>query len=338
MRTKITLLEKYIILILCVGFMTGVDLKALESENSADSAPEIFLPGIVSTGLDEFDICISPDGNEIFYTVFVDGVGAIITVKNSEGIWSHPEVASFSGKYSDLSPIFHPNGVDLYFISNRPLDNNSVPEKYFNVWVIHKMDTGWSEPKALGSPVNGNWSVGSPHILEDNTLYFSKRIDGKWDGIYRALYKNGMYSLPEKLPLNISFVEPHFFHGHIDPFFAQANFSIAVDGSYLIVSSVKGKGAQGRSDLYIIQRDKDDNWSEPLNLGAAINSREYEISSFLSLDGKFLYYQSSVPKIHIKMDKSVKYPDLKNDLLKPETGSMDIYRINIDKILDLIKH
>ena len=31
--------------------------------------PEIFLPGLVSTGYNERDMAISPDGSEMFYTI-----------------------------------------------------------------------------------------------------------------------------------------------------------------------------------------------------------------------------------------------------------------------------
>ena len=49
----------------------------------------------------------------------------------------------------------------------------------------------------------------------------------------------------------------------------------------------------GEEDIYISLKDSTDNWSEPLNLGASINTEGFEISPFLSADKKRLYFSSN---------------------------------------------
>src|SRR5262249_2939322 len=68
----------------------------------------IFGEGIISTNLNERDMAISPDGNELFYTVASQNTYTAIVhlQKDGKGNWSKPELASFSGIYNDLEPAF----------------------------------------------------------------------------------------------------------------------------------------------------------------------------------------------------------------------------------------
>src|ERR1044071_4404135 len=93
---------------------------------SLDSPPAtltMFGEGTVSTTLNERDFAISPDGDEIFYTISTprSTFQTIVSCKRtSQNSWSSPEVVSFAGEYSDLEPVFSHDGKSLYFASNRP--------------------------------------------------------------------------------------------------------------------------------------------------------------------------------------------------------------------------
>ena len=80
--------------------------------------------GWISTNRYERDFALSPNGNEIFYTLQMPQSTfqtILYTSKNSTGQWSDPVVASFAGRYSDLEPAFSKDGQQLYFVSNRPV-------------------------------------------------------------------------------------------------------------------------------------------------------------------------------------------------------------------------
>ncbi|HMG88945.1 MAG TPA: hypothetical protein VK589_02760, partial [Chryseolinea sp.] len=97
---------------------------AASAQVSPPESPVIFMENIVSTNLNERDMAISPDGREMFFTIQSNqhAISTIIRLnKLSNNKWSNPEVASFSGKYSDLEPAFSPDGEKLYFSSNRPI-------------------------------------------------------------------------------------------------------------------------------------------------------------------------------------------------------------------------
>ena len=73
--------------------------------------PEIFAPNIVSTGMSEINACFSPDYTEFLFSVIMPGRNFVImSMKYSEEHWSAPEVASFSGKYSEADPFITADG------------------------------------------------------------------------------------------------------------------------------------------------------------------------------------------------------------------------------------
>ena len=116
--------------------------------------PEIFAPGIISIGMGESSIAVTPDGREIFYVVDAGKTETIVTTKFENGRWLPPEVAPFSGKYLDGFPSIHPDGTKLFFHSYRPLDNNSKIAEVVNIWFVEKKGNKWGNPKPIGPPVN----------------------------------------------------------------------------------------------------------------------------------------------------------------------------------------
>src|SRR4051812_24188531 len=83
--------------------------------------PKVYLPNIVSSGYNERDMAISPDGGEMFYTIQALRTGvSVIIRRTSADSWKSAEVAPFSGQYSDLEATFSPDGKKLFFASNRP--------------------------------------------------------------------------------------------------------------------------------------------------------------------------------------------------------------------------
>jgi len=67
------------------------------------------------------------------------------------------------------------------------------------------------------------------------------------------------------------------------------------DGTILIFTACDRRDSRGGCDLYITFL-KADSWSEPRNLGPAINSRYWDSQPCLSADNKTLYFTSKRPK------------------------------------------
>ena len=89
-----------------------------------DSIPELFAPGVVSTGMFTRDMAISPDGKEIYFCVAIGNYtySTILFTKEVDGRWLPPEIVPFSGGPGvlDFEPAFSADGSRLFFLSNRP--------------------------------------------------------------------------------------------------------------------------------------------------------------------------------------------------------------------------
>ncbi|HEY1054386.1 MAG TPA: hypothetical protein VGE24_04600 [Emticicia sp.] len=130
----------------------------------------------ISTGFSERDFAISPDGNEIFYTLqSPQGVFQTIIYckKGANGTWSKPEVAPFAGKYSDLEPAFSADGKKIYFASNRPTQGNEP--KDFDIWVVSRENGQWGKAQNLGH-LSILLKMNFIHLLPETAISIIQRL------------------------------------------------------------------------------------------------------------------------------------------------------------------
>ena len=84
--------------------------------------PELFAPGVVSTGLYERDVAMTPDGNEFYFGLISAGDIAIVTTKRAGGVWSRPQIAPFcdNPEVFDLEPHIVPTAGGFSFFRRGP--------------------------------------------------------------------------------------------------------------------------------------------------------------------------------------------------------------------------
>jgi WD40-like Beta Propeller Repeat len=252
--------------------------------------PELFAPGIISTPDDELNAAFTPDQNTVYFSRSLPNnrMGVIMVSHSARGRWSAPEIASFSGRYSDYDPFVTTDGAHLFFISNRPRPGATAtaPQRTFDIWVVDKNATGWSEPRTFGPPINTDGQEFYPTVAADGTLYFSSnRPGGKGAGdIYRSRVVDGQYVEPENLGDSVNTASHEG-----DPY-------IAPDESYLVFASYGrpddlGRASAGFGDLYI-SRSVAGAWTKARHLDAPINSAAWDYCPIVSPDGRFFYFSS----------------------------------------------
>lgn len=249
----------------------------------------LFAPGVLSDDTHSpLGIAVTPDGKEIFYTLFSGpGMGTIVFTKEDNGIWTKPQTAHFSGEYRDWDLNLSPDGKTLYFSSLRPVSDSTGQKKDADIWFVKKDSKGrWGKPIKPGSPLNSNLHEVHPTIAVNGNIYFFSREGKQQPDIYISKFINGIYLKPEKLGDSINTE-----YNEADPF-------IAPDESFIIFQS-KRPGGFGANDLYISYRKEDGTWFNSINMGPKINTENSDYCGRVSHDGKYLFFSRSKAEIWI---------------------------------------
>jgi Tol biopolymer transport system component len=159
-------------------------------------------------------------------------------------------------------------------------------EWFSNIYVAHKTGDDWSQPTPLKG-VNSGASEWHLSMTDDGVIYFASERElgtSAWNGdIYMGVAEGDSFVNVTKLPYPIN-TEYH----ESDPL-------IAPDGSFLIFHSNRPGGFGGESmgvvhcDLYI-SFNEDGKWTDPVNMGAKINTTGIEMAPALTPDGKYLLF------------------------------------------------
>lgn len=298
----------------------------LGQKTPSDSAL-LFAPGIVSAGMNDRDIAITPEGDEIFFTRNIGNFkyATIFYSKLENGIWTKPEVPDFATnpRYKFIEPCISPDGKKLFFASDMPADGGEPSS--MEIWVVDKKDGKWGSSYNIGAPINTNSDQYFPSVTNDGTLYFTSEDSvTNEEFIYRSKIVNGVYQQPELLPKNVNMG------------LARFNAFISPDESFLIVPAFGMPDTYGATDYYVVFRDENDKWGTPINMGLSVNSANgQEWSASLSPDGNYLFFMSAKSPANtqsICQLSSVTFDELNNSF---QNGNSDIYWINAEFIKKL---
>lgn len=193
-----------------------------------------------------------------------------------------------NSKFNDFSPAFGSEDYGtLYFTSSRPgtvgnKTHSATGESFADIFFTERdRKNAWSTPKPILGEVNSEFEEGSPTFSSDyKTMFYTRCRVNKRDKlgceILFAQNQEGTWVKPERIPIAGDSV-------------VVAHPSISNDGLTLyFVSDMPG--GFGSTDIWKVTRNSvSDNWGEPINLGAAINSPGREMFPFAHPD-ESLYF------------------------------------------------
>jgi Tol biopolymer transport system component len=195
--------------------------------------------------------------------------------------------------YIDSAPDLSPDGLWLYFSSDRPGSTGIQRD----IWVSRRRDPGddqaWSLPRNLGVPVNTNAPEIGPSyfvtresrylgLLPKQKLMFSRPTAGNFD-----LWEADMLD-------DLAFGTTR----RIDAFgteeFWESGASVSTDGLELFFNRAIPNGP---FDIFFsTRRDASLPWSTPVSLGAPVNlPSSSDAGAAPSPDGALLYFESNRP-------------------------------------------
>ncbi len=140
------------------------------------------------------------------------------------------------------------------------------------------------DPVNLGPAVNSDAAEYFPMLTADRrTLIYTRKANNR-ENFYETVADSTGTWQPAVL-----------LRGHINSdHFNEGAHCISPDGKYLFFTGCNRPDGLGSCDLYVSRREGDE-WGEPHNLGAPINTRGWEAQPALSADGRTLYFVSNRP-------------------------------------------
>lgn len=243
------------------------------------SRPEVFAPGIVSTAAHEFAGSFTPDGREFYFTrrAFPQGPTLIMVSRMVDGTWTEPEPATFNDPSGGMSfePMVTPDGLRLYFSSDRPLDPQAGPggPPAMNIWYVDREGDRWSQPRNQGPPFNPMRAM-YVSMTRAGTIYTTDISSGMGrEGIGVARLDGGAYSAIERLgpPVNVGAAN---MYPYVSP-----------DEEYLVFTRRQGEMGSA-TDVYVSFRNADGSWGEPRAIGLGMPAGVPSVSP----DGRYLFF------------------------------------------------
>jgi hypothetical protein len=188
---------------------------------------------------------------------------------------------SINSASEDINPLLSRNGKKLYLTRSFSPENEGGIIAGSDIWVSELDQAGnWTKAtNQLGRLNNKNNNAVIGLSENGETLFLLNSYKPRKNGIAFSKWNGDSWSAPEVVSI------PGIYSGDFVGYFMNAQFNV-------LLISMNGEGSYGQEDLYVSVRDSLYNWSKPMNLGPTINTSGFEISPFLSDDGKRLYFSS----------------------------------------------
>lgn len=273
------------------------------------STPEVLQ--LVSSRYNERDFALTPDGNEMYYTISTpkSTLQTIVFRRRvPSGKWTLPERASFCGNFSDLEPALSSDGKTMYFASNRPLAGST--NRDFNIWKVTRSSSGWGVPE----PLSFNTAADEfyPSVTRSGKLYFTATYPGGpgREDIYYINLNN-----PNEKPIALDSAvntATYEFNAFVDP-----------DERFILFTSYGRKDDMGGGDLYLA-RKVNNAWLPAIHL-KELNSGQLDYCPYVSPDGSILFYTSERHQLPVEAGPKLQLKSLLDLYDSNENGLGNIY-------------
>ena len=202
--------------------------------------------------------------------------------------------SNINSPYSEHSPVLSADEETFIFTSRRPGTTGEKKDPsddmfFEDIYISTKTADGWSAPVNMGSPINTDGHDATIGISVDGQRLLIFKDDNGDGNIYESTLVGNKWSSPKKLNENINTKS------------WEAGACFSADGNALYFVSDR-EGGFGGKDIYRSVKLPNGEWSKPLNLGPAVNTKYDEEGPFFHPDGKTLYFSTSGHKSFGGMD------------------------------------
>ncbi len=203
---------------------------------------------------------------------------------NGQSVTSAP-FKLVNSPYNEKAPVISPDGRALYFtIANHP-QNSAGKKDEGDIWVSLWQGGGWSLPVRADAQLNNDGYNAVLGFSQDGSRiylsgHYSKTGAATTQGISVSTKSDFGWLFPENISI------PYFLNRA-----KELNGTINLNETIFIYSA-EGFDTKGVEDIYVSLK-KDGRWSEPINLGATINTNFQEWTPSIDEEGKTIYFSSN---------------------------------------------
>ena len=268
-----------------VVFMAVGSFATANAQGPGCNAPQVateFAPHLAdSTTL--FRGQFSPDGQELYYfkkETPGEEDYRIYVSRLENGAWSEPKRMLIAGEVSELYPTLTPDGRRLVFSSYQPVPGDTSSHPNAHLYVAERQGAGWGAPVLQRRASRIGWYHSGPMIGRDSALYFAiTSPDWRTQISIRSDWDGREYGTP------VPYAEAERWRGwQRDRLVVWGGQPTPSDSVMLVGASARRGNGTEPADIYASFR-RADGWSEPVPLGAGVNSEANENFAFTSPDG-----------------------------------------------------
>jgi len=277
------------------------------------------LPGSVNSGFDDYSVVPSKDKDKIYFTSRRSSTtGGGMNPDDQqyfEDIYSatyDPDFKEWDSVTNELGKI-NSNGFDalnymfadeswgVITLNNTALLDVKKPTRGSDLCEIKKNSKGaWLTPRPIkNNTINTSFFEGSATLTADgNTMFFvtDRKGDRSSTDIYMVTRDGKSWGEAQALPMNVNTKS------------RETTPNVSPDGKYLFFSS-DGHTGMGGYDIYVTENLGGNTWSDPINLGAGINTVNND-THFVYLKDQNIAYISGVEIIGSKASVDIYQIDL----------------------------
>jgi serine/threonine protein kinase/Tol biopolymer transport system component len=178
--------------------------------------------------------------------------------------------------YHDYGAVVSPDGLELYFCSNRPGGNGG-----YDIWVTKRtrIEDPWGPPTNLGPQINtSGWDAPGSMSADGLVLY----MELSNQDLYTTT--RATRDAPWGPRVNLGLI--------VNTSYMDTVPVVSADGLELFFSS-RRPGGYGDADIWMSARTtSSDPWGTPVNLGSAVNCPAIDAPTWISPDGLTLFFFS----------------------------------------------
>lgn len=274
---------------------------AIESMKNPNNFKPINLGPAINTEAPEYFPTITVDGKTLLFTRRIKDNRVYGPVKEQEDFYiSHlignawtkaePMPRHINTVNNEGAPTISADGRSLIFIACPDITGEygegRLGRGSCDLFITKRLGSSWGQVINLPGQVNtSNWETQPSLSSDGKTLYFIRRVrtaDGRnsSDIYVTSLQDNGTWGVATRLPNTINSPEE------------EESVLIHPDGKTLYFAS-RGHIGLGGLDLFVSRMDNNGNWSQAVNLGYPINTKNDENSLMVSPDGEIGFFASN---------------------------------------------